>query len=157
MREDSSYLITGGLGGLGLKVAQHLAQQGARYLALSGRRGAATPEVQDALRELEQSGVQVAVIQADVSRAEDVVRMLEACQSLAPLRGIIHAAGVVDDGVLQQQTPERFARVMGPKVQGAWHLHALTENVPLDFFVCFSSTVSWMRAAGQGNYPYNVI
>jgi myxalamid-type polyketide synthase MxaB len=152
IREDGSYLITGGLGGLGLKVAQHLAQQGARYLALSGRRGAATPEAQDALRELEQSGVQVAVIQADVSRAEEVARMLEACQSLAPLRGIIHAAGVVDDGVLQQQTPERFARVMGPKVQGAWHLHALTEDVPLDFFVCFSSTVSWMRAAGQGNY-----
>ena len=65
--------------------------------------------------------------------------MLEESQTLAPLRGIIHAAGVLDDGILLQQTVERFEKVMAPKVQGSWYLHTLSEDLPLDFFVCFSS------------------
>ena len=73
-------------------------------------------------------------------------------ESLPPLRGIVHAAGVLDDGPLVQQEWDRFAEVMAPKVQGAWELHAATEDLPLDFFVLFSSVASLLGSAGQGNY-----
>jgi acyl carrier protein len=78
--------------------------------------------------------------------------MIEASQTLAPLRGIVHAAGVLDDGILLQQTVERFETVMAPKAQGSWHLHRQSEELPLDFFVCFSSVASLWGNGGQGNY-----
>jgi acyl carrier protein len=90
------------------------------------------------------------VVQADVSKEKDVVRLLAACPQ--PLRGIVHAAGLLDDGVLLQQSPARFEKVMSPKVKGAWHLHNFTRNTALDFFVCFSSNASLMGSPGQGNY-----
>ncbi len=152
LRPHASYLITGGLGGLGLKVAQDLAARGARHLVLAGRGGATSPEAQDTLRDLQASCSTVTVVQGDVAQRGDVQAMLTACQAQAPLRGVIHAAGVLDDGILQGQTPERFARVMAPKVQGAWHLHTLTQDMPLDFFVCFSSDAALLGYAGQGNY-----
>src|SRR6266571_316995 len=71
---------------------------------------------------------------------------------MPPLRGIIHAAGVLDDGVLLEQTPERFERVLAPKVRGSWNLHLLTQEMPLDFFVLFSSAASLLGSPGQGNY-----
>jgi acyl carrier protein/NAD(P)-dependent dehydrogenase (short-subunit alcohol dehydrogenase family) len=105
------------------------------------------------LTELEQAGAQVVVAQADVSQEEQVARVLaDIDRSMPPLRGIIHAAGIVDDGVLLQQTWARFTRVMAPKVAGAWNLHTLTQNMPLDFFVLFSSTASLIGPPGQGNY-----
>ncbi|MBI4788809.1 MAG: SDR family NAD(P)-dependent oxidoreductase [Chloroflexi bacterium] len=149
---ESCYLITGGLGGLGLQVAKWLVEQGARYLTLTGRSGATGRVAQQAITELEQAGAKVRVVRADVSKLENVVRMLAESQTLAPLRGIIHAAGVLDDGILLHQTVERFEKVMAPKLQGSWYLHTLTENLPLDFFACFSSVASLLGNGGQANY-----
>ena len=147
---ESCYLITGGLGALGLQIAEQLVATGARHLLLTGRRGATTPEQQAAIQRLEGQGAQVDVIQADVAKADDVMRLL--MHATKPLRGIIHAAGVLDDGMLMQQTTERLARVAAPKVHGAWHLHRQTLEQPLDFFVLFSSVASLLGSAGQANY-----
>jgi acyl transferase domain-containing protein len=149
---EGSYLITGGLGALGLRVARWLVEQGARHLVLVGRRGA-TPEAQAVVSGLEGGGARVMVVKADVSKCEDVARVLEEIKvSGAPLRGIIHAAGVLSDGILLQQQWDRFAQVMAPKVLGGWNLHTLTLDTPLEFFVCFSSLASLLGAPGQGNY-----
>jgi acyl transferase domain-containing protein/surfactin synthase thioesterase subunit/acyl carrier protein len=150
IRSDSSYLITGGLGALGLQMAAHLVAAGARHLLLTGRRGVTTPAQQLAIQRLEAEGTQVQVIKADVSNPEDVARLLQ--RAIKPLRGVLHAAGILDDGMLMQQTTERFAHVAAPKVQGAWHLHTQTLGHPLDFFVLFSSVASLMGSAGQANY-----
>lgn len=147
--EAGSYLITGGLGGLGLLVAGWLAEQGAKHLVLVGRSAPSTT-AQAFLAQLRQRGVAVQVIQADVSQAAAVAHMLASCAK--PLRGIIHAAGLLRDGVLVQQTPAQFAEVLAPKVLGAWHLHNLTQTLPLQFFVCFSSAAALVSGAGQGNY-----
>ena len=151
VRGDGSYLITGGLGALGQQVAHWLVTQGARHLLLVSRREI-DAEMQE-LKQLRQSGVQVQVVQADVANRRDVHRFLQSIQdAMPPLRGIIHAAGVLDDGMLLGQTQERFARVMAPKVSGAWNLHVLTQDLPLDFFVCFSSISALLGSPGQGNY-----
>jgi acyl transferase domain-containing protein/acyl carrier protein len=150
IRGDGSYLIAGGLGALGLKVAQHLVEQGARHLVLAGR-SSGTAESEAALQ-LKVTGASVQVVRADVARAEDVARLIELCQADVPLRGIVHAAGVLDDGVVEEQNAERFARVMAPKVRGAWNLHTQTQGLPLDFFVCFSSMASLLGSPGQSNY-----
>ncbi|MDF5727328.1 MAG: amino acid adenylation domain-containing protein [Rhizonema sp. PD38] len=151
-RSDSSYLITGGLGDLGLTVARWMVECGARHLVLVGR-SAVKPAIRSQLDQLELSGARVVVAQADVSDYEQVAQLLASLdQSSPPLRGIIHAAGVLDDGVLKQLDWNRFARVMAPKVQGAWNLHVLTQNLPLDFFVLFSSCASLLGSAGQANY-----
>lgn len=151
-RTDGSYLITGGLGGLGLQVVQWMVERGARHLALVGRNPASTG-AQEVLAELERRGTQVLVIQSDVSQAEQVARALETIrQSMPPLRGIIHAAGVIDDGILLRQDWERFARVFAPKVQGSWNLHTQTRGLTLDFFVLFSSIAAIWGAAGQSSY-----
>ncbi|HEY9800293.1 MAG TPA: type I polyketide synthase [Leptolyngbyaceae cyanobacterium] len=149
---DASYLITGGLGALGLEVACWLANQGARCIVLTSRKGADST-AQQVIQQIEQTGTQVFVIPADVSQAESVAQLLKKIkQTLPPLRGIIHAAGVLDDGILLQQTWERFKYVVAPKVAGAWNLHRLTQDTPLDFFVCFSSVASLLGSPGQGNY-----
>jgi len=149
---QATYLITGGLGALGLEVALWLVEQGARYLVLVGRRGA-SPQAQATLDHLQRLGVEVLVAQADVAKAADVAWVMEViATNLPPLRGIVHAAGVLDDGILQQQTWERFQKVMAPKVPGAWNLHQATQHQPLDFFVLFSSAAALLGAPGQGNY-----
>ena len=146
---EASYLITGGVGALGLQVAQFLATSGARHLLLTGRSGVSTDDQRTALHALEDAGVKVDVVAADIGNADDVARVL----SLAPgLRGIVHAAGVLDDGMLMQQNAERFSKVASPKVDGAWHLHRQTINHSLDFFVLFSSVASVIGSPGQSNY-----
>jgi acyl transferase domain-containing protein/acyl-CoA synthetase (AMP-forming)/AMP-acid ligase II/acyl carrier protein len=149
---DATYVITGGLGGLGLSVARGLVERGARHLLLIGRRPPSA-EALAAIAELQQVGVHVVTAGADVAEYDELGKVLaEAHDSMPPLRGIIHAAGVLDDGVLLEQTPERFERVLAPKVRGAWNLHLLTETQSLDFFVLFSSAASLLGSAGQGNY-----
>lgn len=150
IKEESSYLITGGLGGLGLLVAQHFIEQGATHLILTGRRGAVGKET--AVAELEQMGAEVRVVAADIAQEADVERLLAATAEMPPLRGIVHAAGVLDDGTLLKQTADRFRHVMAPKMAGAWYLHSLTQDTELDFFVCFSSIASLFGSPGQGNY-----
>ncbi len=152
IRPDACYLITGGLGGLGRHFARWLGTQGARFLVLNGRKGPDTPHARQLIADLEDMDISVQVVQADISRKEDVSRLLETCANLAPTGGIIHAAGVLDDGMLMQQTEERFRRVLAPKTAGAWYLHELTLSHEIDFFVCFSSVASVLGNAGQGNY-----
>ncbi|MEO1374089.1 MAG: type I polyketide synthase [Cyanobacteria bacterium J06635_10] len=149
---ESSYLITGGLGALGLVVARWMVDEGARNLVLTTRRGI-TDETQKAILQLEEAGAKVLVVKADVSQRQDVATVLSKIKaSYPPLRGIIHAAGVLDDGLLLQQTWQRFEKVMNAKVTGAWNLHQLTQDTHLDFFVCFSSIASALGSPTQGNY-----
>ena len=147
---DATYIITGGLGALGLQTAEWMAAKGAKHLALIGRRQP-SEQAQQTIQCLEGLGVDVTVLSADISIEADVFNILEKVQT-PPLRGIIHAAGVLDDGILQQMSWERFSKVMAPKVMGAWNLHNLTQNLSLDFFVCFSSMSSLLGSPGQGNY-----
>lgn len=149
---DKSYLITGGLGGLGLLVARQLVEKGARYISLTSRQGIASPTTQKLIQELEQIGAKIAVIKADVAHQNDMVRALDQTRAMAPLGGVIHAAGVLDDGILLQQSPQRFAQVMLPKTKGSWHLHTLTQDDRLDFFILFSSVASMFGSSGQSNY-----
>lgn len=150
---DASYLITGGCGGMGLRLAQWLADRGARHLVLAGRSGAATKEAQLTVRRLEQAGVNVNVARTDVSDAGSLADLLQNIgNTMPPLRGVIHAAGIFDDRVLLRHDRERFARVMAPKVNGAWNLHLLTKETPLDFFVMFSSAAAFLGLMGLGNY-----
>ena len=152
IKPDVTYLITGGLGDLGLLVAEWLVAQGASHLALLGR---STPSdaAQLAINKLEEAGTAVFIAQADVSQAKQLEHALQdMAQSMPPLQGVIHAAGILDDGILLHQDWGRFERVFAPKVQGAWQLHTLTRHLPLDFFVMFSSTASLLGSPGQGNY-----
>jgi acyl transferase domain-containing protein len=152
LRSDATYLITGGLGGLGLEVARWMVEQGARHLVLVGRR-AASASASERVRALEQAGARVTVASVDVSKEAEVARLLQQVDAVSPpLRGVVHAAGVLADAALLQQDPERFERVMAPKVAGAWNLHRLTEGRALDFFVLFSSASATLGSAGQGNY-----
>ena len=141
-------MITGGLGGLGLALASWLGERGATDFTLVGRR---TPghEAREAIRRLEDSGARVRVIQADVTSAEDADRLFATVSGQPPFGLIIHAAGLLDDGVLQHQSPERFAEVMAPKVEGAWNLHERCADTPLVFF---SSVASLLGLSGQANY-----
>ena len=150
--DNATYLITGGLGGLGLSCAKWLVEQGARHLVLMGR-NRPSPTAQEALDALAQAGTQVRVVEGDVSQEAEVARALDEIDRLMPpLKGIIHAAGLLEDGMLQGQNLERFKLVMAPKIDGAWNLHRLTSIASLDFFVLFSSAAALFGSPGQGNY-----
>lgn len=151
IHQAASYLITGGLGGLGLEVAKWLADQGAGRLVLMGRRPP-TATVQAQLDALTAQGVTVTVAQADVTDRAQVEQVVAQMDPAYPLRGIVHAAVVLDDGALLQQNWERFARVLPAKVQGTWHLHETTKHLSLDFFILFSSIASLQGNPGQANY-----
>lgn len=151
IRPNSTYLITGGTGGLGLLMADWLVQQGAKHLVLLSRyiSAGAVPQIQA----WQQAGVQVVTVAVDVADRSQLARCLTNLESsLPPLRGIIHAAGVLDDGMLHQQTWEKFAAVLRPKLLGAWNLHQLTQTQPLDFYVLFSSATSLLGSPGQANH-----
>ena len=152
VRGDGAYLITGGLGGLGLVTARWLVEHGAKHLALMSR-SQPSEETRQSLAELQAKGVQIVLTQGDVSQRADVECAFQKIKrEMPPLRGVIHAAGILDDGILSQLDVARFDNVMAPKAMGAWHLHALTQDQPLDFFVLFSSTASLLGGPGQGNY-----
>lgn len=150
---DGTYLLTGGIGGLGLEVARWLADRGCRHLALMGRSGVTTQAARDAVAELERRGVAVSIFQGDVSQADAVRSVLSAVRATRfPLRGIIHAAGVIDDTTLDGLSEARFTTVFAPKVRGAWHLHQQSQSDALDFFVLFSAGAALLGSPGQGNY-----
>ncbi|NET35007.1 MAG: alpha/beta fold hydrolase [Cyanothece sp. SIO1E1] len=152
LHADATYLITGGLGGLGLKIAHWMVEQGAKHLVLVSRRGTSA-RTQPAIQALEHAGAEVVVEPADVTQVAQLNDLLHKInRSMPPLRGLIHAAGVLDDGLLLHQDWSRFTRVLAPKVEGAWNLHTLTQGMSLDFFVLFSSAASLLGAPGQGNY-----
>ncbi len=152
LREDRTYLVTGGLGGIGCALAEWLAERGAGAIVLNGRRPP-DPEVADAIDALRGRGVTVQVEIADVTDAEAVDRMLERIDAaLPPLAGVIHSVGVLSDAALTNQSWERFEDVLWPKVLGAWHLHRATAGRDLDMFVLFSSVAGVLGNPGQANH-----
>ena len=151
IRAHATYLITGGLGTLGLAVGRWLVERGARSLALTSRR-APDAAARETIAALEARGTKVSVFQADVADARDVRRLMRALGALPPLAGIVHGAGVLDDGIVAGMDWARFARVTAPKIRGAWLLHRATRTLALDFFVLQSSLLSLVGSAGQANY-----
>ncbi|MFE7608621.1 SDR family NAD(P)-dependent oxidoreductase [Streptomyces celluloflavus] len=152
VKAAATYLITGGLGALGLHTARYLVGQGARHLVLVGR-GGPSPEAARTLDELRAQQAETAVRAADVSRREDVTALLDEIDAtMPPLAGVFHAAGTLDDGLLRQLDADRFKTVAAPKAAGAWHLHRATADRQLDFFVLYSSAASLIGSAGQANY-----
>jgi acyl transferase domain-containing protein/NADPH:quinone reductase-like Zn-dependent oxidoreductase/short-subunit dehydrogenase/ubiquinone/menaquinone biosynthesis C-methylase UbiE/acyl carrier protein len=149
----ASYLVTGGCGGFGLAVAEWLVEQGARHLVLVGRRGIVTPEAEATVERMKQAGCEVAIRKVDVVHHEEMAALFaDTIDTMPPLRGVIHAAMVLDDGAILQLTPQRMRTVVAPKMNGAWNLHRLTLDRPLDFFVMFSSFTSLVGNPGQANY-----
>ena len=152
IRRDGSYLITGGLGGLGLRAARWLIDRGAGAVVLMGRSAPAL-EVEATLAELRLHGACVETVCADVSRPADVARALDVIRTkLPPLRGIIHAAMTLRDRPLVDLDRAAFDEVMAPKAIGAWRLHEATADDDLDFFVSFSSITAILGNPQQANY-----
>ncbi|MFC5855008.1 SDR family NAD(P)-dependent oxidoreductase, partial [Streptomyces chlorus] len=146
---EGSVLITGGTGGLGAVMARHLvAEHGVRRLLLVSRRGLGTNGTEALVDELELQGAEVRVAACDVSDRSALSDLLAEHRVSA----VIHAAGVLDDGVVGSLTPERLDGVLRPKVDAAWHLHELTRDLDLSAFVVFSSVAAMFGSAGQGNY-----
>ncbi|HKU42757.1 MAG TPA: SDR family NAD(P)-dependent oxidoreductase [Polyangiales bacterium] len=145
---DGWYVVSGGLSGLGLTTACWLVEQGARQLVLLGRKQPST-DAQRQIAQLEAAGVRVLVRSCDVG---DLAQLRAALEGVQPLRGVVHSAGVIEDGMTLQLTAASLRRVMHPKLLGAWNLHQLTRDLPLDFFVMYSSGAATLGSPGQGNY-----
>ena len=145
----ATYLITGGLGALGLQLARWLAEHGARRLILTSRSGQADPA---AIAAIEGAGAAVEAVACDVTDRAALRRLIDGVGLQSELRGVIHAAGVLDDGLLGDHTQARMSAVLAPKVLGAWNLHTATAGLPLDFFVLYGSAASMIGAPGQGPY-----
>jgi len=148
----STYLISGGLSGLGLATARWIVEKGGNHLILLGRRGA-SPEAQEEIQDLEQRGAQIVVVSVDVGD----FTVLESALSnlpvnLPPLKGVFHSAMVLDDDLLINLDAERFKSVLHPKIAGCLNLHELTKQMNLDYFVLYSSISSLIGNPGQGNY-----
>jgi acyl transferase domain-containing protein/NADPH:quinone reductase-like Zn-dependent oxidoreductase/NAD(P)-dependent dehydrogenase (short-subunit alcohol dehydrogenase family)/acyl carrier protein len=152
LRADRTYLVTGGLGGIGSVVAGWLADRGAGAIVLNGRREP-DPEAAEVIDELRRQGVEVSVELADATDPAAIDEMLARIDAnLPPLGGVIHSVGVLSDGALGNQTWEKFEEVLWPKMLGAWHLHRATEDLDLDLFVLFSSVAGVMGNPGQSNH-----
>ncbi|MGA9284680.1 MAG: type I polyketide synthase [Solirubrobacteraceae bacterium] len=146
-------LITGGTGALGSLLARHLVtRHGVRDLLLTGRRGLGAPGAEQLERELGELGARVTIAGCDVGDRRQLSELLATLPGDRPLGGVVHAAGVLEDGVIDSLTPEHVDRVLAPKLDGAWHLHELTERMDLSMFVLFSSAAGTFGNAGQGNY-----
>jgi acyl transferase domain-containing protein/acyl carrier protein len=152
VRADGSYLISGGLGALGLRVAEWLIQKGARSLVLAGRRPP-TPGVEAVLERLRAAGARIVARSLDVADAGEVRGLLdEVGESLPRLRGVVHAAGIAGYEPVAGLTDAALASVLRPKVSGAWALHEATRGMELDFFVLFSSVAAAWGSKGQAHY-----
>ncbi|MEV4019629.1 type I polyketide synthase [Nonomuraea angiospora] len=150
---ESTVLVTGGTSGLGALVARHLVtsyQVG--HLVLVSRRGPDAPGAADLVAELSALGAEVSVTACDVSDRDAVAELIASIRAERELAGVVHAAGVLDDGVITSLTSERLDTVLRPKADAAWHLHELTRDLDLSAFVLFSSIAGVLGGPGQGNY-----
>jgi acyl transferase domain-containing protein len=150
----ASYLVTGGLGALGLRIARWMVERGARHLTLLGLTGASDSETRAAaVRDLRRLGAAIEVVQADVADAAQIVPVIRRVSNAAvPLKGIIHAAGVSVPQPIRAIDTDTLRSVLRPKVVGSWILHEATKDQELDFFVCFSSAAGIWGTAGGGHY-----
>lgn len=150
---DKCYFVTGGLSGFGLRSAQWLVKRGAKHLILISRSGAVSPDAKAALAEFSAQGVNVHAAAVDVTDKTALSALLAACASkMPPLKGIVHAAAVIDDSLARNLSEPQLRRVLEPKMQGAMNLHELTVDKELDFFVLYSSVTTLFGNPGQGNY-----
>ncbi len=150
---DATCLITGGTGGLGWELAKWLVERGVGHLVLVSRSGLRDDQVGDEIRRMQRSGVNVVVERCDVGDEQELAAVLgRICRDMPPLEGIFHCAMVLDDGFLMDMTPERYNKVFHAKAAGARHLHALTEHLPLKYFVLMSSVSALIGNPGQANY-----
>ena len=149
---SGNYIVTGGLGGLGLLVAGWLVERGARHLTLVGR-SAPNEEANVSIAAMQSAGATINVVLGDIATTGCVDQLEQALSNSGkPLQGVVHCAGTIDDGALLQQDWTRFQRVMAAKVLGTWNLHRLGEGKPLDFFVLFSTGASFLGSPGQSNH-----
>jgi acyl transferase domain-containing protein/acyl carrier protein/thioesterase domain-containing protein len=153
IRPDRSYLLTGGLGTLGLKVARWLvAEQGARHLYLVSRRSPSEAQ-QTEISALEAVGARIRVVSADISDKDQVADLIAGITERGPgLDGVFHCAGLLNDGIMIGMDWEQYHQVTASKIEGAWALHQVTETLELGHFVLFSSVLSLIGSMGQLNY-----
>jgi polyketide synthase 12 len=150
---EGTVLVTGGTGTLGGLLARHLvAVHGARHLLLTGRRGLEAEGAQELKAELEVLGANVTIAACDVADRAQLEALIDSIPNEQPLDAVVHAAGVLDDGLIGSLTAERLDGVLAPKAHAAWHLHELTEHLDLSMFVLFSSAAGTLGSPGQGNY-----
>ena len=151
--KPGSVLITGGTGLIGSALARHLvSEHGVRSLVLASRRGEAAPGAQGLKEALVELGAEVKIVACDVSDREQVAELLDSVPSEYRLSAVIHTAAALDDGVIESMTPERLARVFEPKLDGAWHLHELTQTLDLSAFILCSAGAGTIGSPGQSNY-----
>ena len=153
LSSDGAYLVTGGLGGFGLKTAQWLVEKGVRQLILVSRQGLVSDESKQSVAAMESRGVQVLAAACDVTDKGQLSALLQdAAKRFSPLRGIVHSAMVIDDALIRNMDEGQIRRVFAPKILGAQNLHELTLGAKLDFFVLFSSATTLFGNPGQANY-----
>ncbi len=148
----STYLITGAFGGIGLSLADLLIERGARHLLLVSRSGPRSDASQQALARWRSQGVEATCLKLDIADAGEVHKLIGGIDQAAPLKGVLHTAGVTADGMLNTLTPENFEKVFVPKMNGTWILDRATRELSLDFFLCFSSSSALVGAPGLANY-----
>lgn len=148
----ASYLVTGGLSGFGLATARWLASNGAGRLILLGRRGPATPGANEIRSSFSALGAEVDIVSCDVTDAVALQQLLATIPAEKPLKGIFHAAMVIDDALIPNLNADRMHRVLDPKIKGAWQLHRQTQGMDLDHFLLYSSVTTYIGNPGQANY-----
>ena len=151
--KNSTWLVTGGVSGFGLASAQWLASRGAGHLVLINRRGMATPDAEAAIQSILALGATAEVVACDITDQAALSELIARIRNICPpIKGVLHAAADFDDAPIAVLNPERINTVLAPKIQGAWHLHELTQHLPLDHFILYSSVTTVIGNPAQANY-----
>ncbi|MCL4114250.1 UNVERIFIED_CONTAM: hypothetical protein GTU68_038127 [Idotea baltica] len=150
---NGSYLVTGGLSGFGLKTATWLVEKGAKSLVLISRSASVDESAKATINALKAEGIQIYIRACDITNKPATKKLISEIQrDISPLKGLVHAAMVLDDGLIRNMSQTQLLEVMKPKTIGSWNLHELTKNLTLDFFVLYSSATTFVGNPGQANY-----
>ena len=151
IKPNETYLITGGVNGLGLLSAQWLSDHGANKIVLISRSKPKSDAI-SVIEKMQKQNIEIITVKCDVTDLKAMSEVIKNISKNTTLKGVIHAAGVLDDGVLSSQNENKFSNVMAPKVLGSWNLHLLTKGLDLDFFILYSSAASLLGSPGQANH-----